>query len=143
MTGHSWNVTNAETVQYFCEFVMQGVAMGKSMRYSIEADTEDAIRTEQQRKALEVWCRMVAKGLNDAGLGMKAVLAVKEIDAEWTQITVKEVLFKPLLAAMTYKDSTTKANTTDYDAVRLTLGRHLSEKLGFTPPPWPDARGGA
>lgn len=94
-------------------------------------------RTDQQRKALEVACRELAKTLNAAGLDMKAVLAVKEVEVPWSQETVKEVLFKPILKAMTGKESTTEANTTDYDAVYHVLIRHLGEKLGVTAPPWP------
>ena len=97
----------------------------------------EKLRTEKQRKALEVACRELAKTLNDAGLDMKTVLSVKEVDVPWSQQTVKEVLFKPVLEAMTGKESTTEANTTDYDAVYHVLIRHLGEKLGVTAPPWP------
>ena len=87
-------------------------------------------------------CRRLAETWNDAGFDMKAVLSLKEVEVPWTQITVKEVLFKPILAAMTGKESTTEANTTDYDAVYRTLTRHLDSKLGTNSPPWPDARAG-
>ena len=95
-------------------------------------------RTIPQNASLHLWCEQLADVLNAHGLGMKAVFAVKEVDVPWSKERVKENLFKPLLAVMEGKTSTADADTTDYNEVCAVLGKHLSEKLGVTPPPWPD-----
>ena len=96
----------------------------------------DKQRTDQQRKALELWCKLLAGELNKAGLDQRKVLK-PSIEIPWSQESVKEQLFKPILEAMTGHESSADAETGDYNKVYETLCRHLSDKLGVTPPAWP------
>jgi len=110
--------------------------------FDLEPDVPEKLRTDQQRKALEVWCRDMAEIMNAHGIGMKAVMAAKTIDVGATQAMVKEVIFKPVLKAMTEgKDSTTKANTVELSAVHQMLCRTLpiafKDYPGFVVPEWP------
>ena len=91
--------------------------------------TDHPKRSESQQAAIEVFCRELAEALNDAGYEMKAVLAVKKVDVPWTQESVKEVLFKPIVKAMLNKDSTTKLNTDEVSKVYEVLDRHMSENF--------------
>ena len=75
---------------------------------------------------------MLAEALNDAGYEMKAVLQVKSVDVPWTKETVKEVLYKPIAAAMLEKDSTTELDTAEISKVWDVLNRHLGENFGVT-----------
>lgn len=93
-------------------------------------------RTLQQNKALHKLFRQLSEQLNDAGLDMKAVLK-PDVDIAWTPEMVKEYLWRPIFEVMTQKESTADANTTDYSAVYDVLSRHLGQKLGITPPPFP------
>ena len=95
-------------------------------------------RTKQQNKALHLFCRHLSTVLNDAGLDMKAVLK-EEVDIPWDEDgrMVKEHLWKPLQKVMLEIDSTSDATTVDYNRVYEVLVRHLAEKKGITPPPWP------
>lgn len=89
-------------------------------------------RTDQQRKAIEVYCRELAEALNDAGYEMKAVLAVKEVDVPWTQERVKDVLWKTIQEAATedHKTSTTQLDVMEVDRVYSILDRHISSNFG-------------
>ena len=94
-------------------------------------------RTSQQQKSLELWCRLLSKDLNSAGLDQRKVLK-PSIAIPWSQESVKAQLFKPILKAMTSLESTADAETGDYNKVYEVLCRHLSSKLGVTAPAWPD-----
>ena len=103
--------------------------------------TDHEQRTTKQQAALEIWCRAVADALNDAGYDMQAVLAAKSVDVAWSGETVKAVLFRPILKAISEKESTADADTTEYDKVRHTLTRHMGENLGVVLPEWPSRFG--
>ncbi len=87
-------------------------------------------RTDQQRKAIEVYCRELAEALNDAGYEMKAVMEVKDVDIPWTQKSVKEVLWRPIQIAMKDKVSTTEIEKLDVSDIYRVLDRHISSNFG-------------
>lgn len=89
-------------------------------------------RTDQQNKALHKGCELLAEALNDAGYEMKAVLAAKTADVPWTGASVKEVLYRPIMRAMTTKVSTTEMNRVEVSQVWDVLNRHLGENFGVT-----------
>jgi len=86
-------------------------------------------RTSLQRKALQLYCKMLADELNDAGLDMKKVLK-PEIDIPWTMESVKNFLWRPIQEAMFDKESTTELNTDEVTKVYEVLNRHTAQKLG-------------
>ena len=94
-------------------------------------------RTSQQRKALELWCRLLSEDLNAAGLDQRKMLK-PSIEIPWSQESVKSQLFRPVFTAMTGLESTADADPSDYNKVYEVLCRHLSTKLGVTAPVWPD-----
>jgi hypothetical protein len=94
-------------------------------------DKERKQRTIQQNKALHKYCNDLAVKLNDAGLDMKKVLK-PGIDIPWTTQTVKDQLYKPILQALTGKESTIDMDTTDPSIVYEILNRHMSEKFGVS-----------
>jgi hypothetical protein len=104
-----------------------------------ELDKEEKKRTDQQRKALEVYCRLMAEKLNEAGLDMKVILK-PEIDIPWTQESVKTHIWKPVLKAMENKTSTTEMITTNPTDILMVIDRFLAEKHGFYGPDWPSNR---
>ena len=67
-------------------------------------------RTEQQQRAIEVYCRTVSEALASKNLDMVRVLSKKEIEIPWTQYSVKEYIFKEIEFAMFGKVSTTQLN---------------------------------
>lgn len=93
--------------------------------------------TPAQRRSLHKWCDMVANTLNDAGLDMRVVLK-PTVAINWSRHAVKENLYKPILLAMSGKESTEDQSTIEPTAVVDYLTRHLGEKFGVTLPAWPD-----
>ena len=92
--------------------------------------------TQKQFNALHVWCEQVAQCLNDAGLDQRVVLK-PAIPIRWGKDSVKQYLYKPLLKALTGKESTTEQDKLDPSTVADHLARHMGEKFGVTLPMWP------
>ena len=91
--------------------------------------------TDLQRKSMHLYCRQLSNALNDAGFDMKKVLK-EEVEIPWTEVSVKEHLWRPLQKILTGKVSTTKAETKEHPYVYEVLARHMSEKFGVFIP-WP------
>ena len=90
-------------------------------------------RSDQQRKAIEVYCRMIAEQFTEAGLDKVAVLEKKQLAVDWTQNSIKEDLFKTIMAAM-YPDitSTTQLDTAQVGKISDQLSRWISQTFGIT-----------
>ena len=95
-------------------------------------------RTPQQRKSLEVYCRLLADALNGAGYDMKLLLEKDpEYELPWNQASVKEHLWRPIMLAMTGKESTTQCDRKEYGQIYDVLTYNLGTKLGITVM-WPE-----
>lgn len=94
----------------------------------------DKQRTDQQRKAIEVYCNMLSDCMNAAGYEKRAVFAkMREgFDIPWSQDSVKEDLFKPIVKAMFKKGSTTELEPGQVNEVYKVLDKWTSENLGIT-----------
>ena len=113
---------------------------GKPIKLTAEYYNPETPMTDKQRSALHVWCDQVAKVLNDAGLHMiRKAWDGDEMEIDWSKMLVKEFIYKPLLDAMTGKDSTEKQSTVNPSDVALHLTRHYA-KRGIVLPPWPSFR---
>ena len=109
----------------------------ESAKYlNIQIDTGRQ-RTDQQRKAIEVFCKMLADTLNEAGFDMQAVFAVKQVSVPWSQETAKDALFKPIAKALFSVNSTVNLERGDCWRVHEVLCRQLATSLGVTCPDWP------
>lgn len=107
---------------------------------TFEHEAGENPKTGQQRKALHVWLRDLAFLLNAAGLERITILEAmkrKGVELPWTLEAAKEILYKPVLEALTGKLSTEEMNTVEPSHICEVLGRHLAEKYGVTCPPWP------
>ena len=93
-------------------------------------------RTDQQRKAIEVYCASLAKALNEAGLDQRAVMAeMREgVELPWTQERVKDVLWREVQKAALGKVSTTGLTTTEVSSVYEPLNRWTAQTLGVSMP---------
>lgn len=94
-------------------------------------------RTLKQNNSLHLWLEQVAETLNDNGFDMKKTLK-PEIDIPWTKTSAKEFLYKPILEAMTNKDSTTDMDTLEPSIICDVLSKHIGEKFGVVLPPFPN-----
>ena len=130
-----WTLDTPEQINHFLLDAAKRRAKGQSVCVKYESP-ESHISTKQFN-ALHVWCGEVALLLTQCGLDMKAVLK-PEVDISWTKDSVKQYLYKPVLEALSGKQSTTEQNTLEPSAVADHIARHLGEKFGITLPPWPD-----
>ncbi len=103
--------------------------------------TQEQVRTEQQQKALEVYCRKVAKFLNDRGLLMQAIVLNRVIKVRWTQDAVKDGIWRPLQIALTEKVSSTEPSPAQYPLIYEQMCAVLAEMSEDIPPPWPSRFG--
>ena len=86
-------------------------------------------RSILQNRALHLYCKHVADALNEKGLGVTAVL---KPEIQFSMLTIKEQLYKPILAALRGKESTTQMNTEEMNAVYDVMNKALSEKFGIS-----------
>lgn len=123
-------VVNSETA---CEEMVNEVRrLYRQHKYVEFHWTEGRQRSDQQRKAIEVYCRILAKELNDAGLDQRAVLAkMREgVEIPWRQETVKDVLWREVQMASLGKASTTNLGRDEVSQVYEILNRWTSSALG-------------
>ena len=99
----------------------------------------DKPHTPKQRASLHLWLRQVTETLIEHGYTVEQYISAIESDGMELPITeglVKE-MYRGAYTATTGHESTTDANTTDYDpayhAMVLFFGRQ-----GIQLPPWPD-----
>jgi hypothetical protein len=98
-------------------------------------------RTQQQNRSMHLAFRLLADSLNQAGLDQRKVLK-PSVAIPWTGASVKQMLFKPIMDAMTTKKSTTELEKNgEIDYVWDTLMRHLGEKFGIEYIPLPSLQG--
>ena len=131
----SMDITTDEGFKALTLLRHQAKLDGKPLFVHIGPAQESHI-TKRQFNAMHLWCERVAGQLNDAGLDMKAVLK-PEVDIPWGKESVKEHLWKPVLLALTSKDSTKDQTSEEITLVLNTINRHLGLKLGVTLPEWP------
>lgn len=86
------------------------------------------VRTVQANRALHLYCKQVAEALNNENLSVTAVL---KPDIQFSMITVKEQLWKPILAALRGKESTTQMTSKEIDDVYHVMNKALGEKFGI------------
>lgn len=103
----------------------------------VQYSTDESM-SKKQRGALHVWCEMVAQVLNDNDLLHEYKSPVRGIDmqVDWTMYMIKDMIYKPVLAAMTGKMSTEEQTTVEPSSVAETIARSFAVK-GVVLPEWP------
>ena len=89
--------------------------------------------TPQQRKALELYFRLLADKLNESGLDQRKVLK-PSVEIPWNHDSIKNQLWGPIQKAQINKESTTELEKKEIDIIYDTLNRHLGEKFGIHVP---------
>lgn len=92
-----------------------------------------AQRTDKQRAAIEVFCRELAKALNDAGFDQRKVLAaMKEgVEIPNSQESVKE-LWREIQKALGLPESTAKLETPQVSRVYEVMNRWTAQTFGIS-----------
>ena len=89
-------------------------------------------RTDQQRKSIEVYCREVAKALNDAGYEYRELIEIlnsKGIETPFTQENIKDDYFKRIEYALFKKTSTTELTTGEVNEIFEVMTKSLANNF--------------
>lgn len=131
--GDQFLVNSVESLANYHRYIDE---LFEKHKYITFGYTTGSQRTPKQQAALEVYCRLLAEALNTAGLDMVQVLR-SGAEIPWSQSTVKDRLWRPLMEATIGKTSTTEALRSEYNEVYEVLTRHLGQKFGLPHVPWP------
>ncbi len=121
-SSHRWIVDSKDKANFFITFILDQWEQGKTVMYHIK----DATRSDKQNNAMHLWFRQIAEELNDAGFSIKHPFD-DDFEIPFTEVLVKETLYKPVAKAMYDKNTTTKLTTAELSNVAETLIRWLSE----------------
>jgi hypothetical protein len=127
--GHRWIVDSNDKADFFIKFIKDQFQSGEVLIYSIKPYG----RTERQNNAMHLWFRQMADQLNDAGYSAKHPFN-DEIEVPFTEVLVKEMLYKPIIKAMYDKKSTATLTGGQVSEAAEVLVRWLSEKKGIHAP---------
>jgi len=130
-SGQGWIVDTTHKLEQFIDFINRSFSDGKHNLYLIK----DANRSAKQNNAMHVWFRQLAEQLNEAGHTMPHPFD-DDFELSFTEVRVKEILFKPIIEAMYDKKSTAKLTTKELSDAAEELIRYLSEHKGVYVP-WP------
>ena len=102
-----------------------------------EKQTEELL-TRRQQNSLHVYLRQVARALNDAGYSIQEVLKNFTMELEWSETSVKEILWRTAQRKMFGKESTTQlSKQKEIEMVWEAMNRFLGEKLHIESIPFP------
>lgn len=90
-------------------------------------------RTIIQNRALHLWFDQVADALNAAGWNVQKTLR-HDVEIPWNGTLIKELIYRPVMEAMTGKHSTTELDRIEPNKIFEVLNLHLGEKLGLHVP---------
>lgn len=131
MSGQFWDITNDHRLENCIKDIRAKHAKHKGIRVKIET----GMRTNQQNNAMQVYCRLLAEALNDAGYDMKKTFEEGiSADIPWTQDLVREVIWKGIQKPTIGKVSTTLAKSNEYDMVYQVINRFTSARFGISVP---------
>lgn len=121
--------------QHFKDLIHDLNMMWHEHHYLVIDMKSGKTRSDPQRKAIEVYCRELADALNAAGLDQRAVIkAMSEdgIDIPWSQESVKDALFRPIMRHLLDKESTTKLERSEVSRVHDVLNRWTATTFGVS-----------
>jgi hypothetical protein len=127
--SHRWIVDKKDKLDFFISFVKDQYESGKYILYTIK----DTTRSDRQNNAMHLWFRQIANELNDAGYYVRHPFSDK-LEIPFTEVLVKETLYKPVIGAMYSKSSTAKLTPTQLSEAAEVLVRWLSEHKGVYVP---------
>ena len=123
MSGQGWLVSTKDQARNFCDFIMAQAEQGKVTSYSIKTET----RTTAQNAALHACFRRLSNELNDAGYSVNDFterLNQREVELPWTELSVKELMYKLIISSLYGTDSTTKLTSDQLSkSVEIMLSR--------------------
>lgn len=105
-------------------------SFGEGASVMLEVQKEVKLRSDKQRRAMELWFDMVAKALNKDGFDMR-VFIDQGVDIMWTPYTVKEYLWRPMQQAILGKTTTRALTTDEIDKIYEPINKVMGERTGI------------
>jgi hypothetical protein len=127
--GHQWLVDHKDKLEFFVSFATLALENGDHHLYSIKP----AGRTEKQNNAMHLWFRQIAEKLNAGGYHATHPFN-SEVEVPFTEVLVKEMLYKPIIKAMYSKKSTVGLSGRELSEAAEVLVRWLAEHKGMLVP---------
>ena len=125
--GVGCHINSEQSAKYLYEHVLRRLSEGREVFLSEKEGT----RTTDQNSALHAVLRRLAEALNDAGQEMAHPFN-PEFHIPWSEVSVKELLLRPIAIAKYDKASTTRLTRKELsEAVEILLGR-IAELTGVT-----------
>ncbi len=118
--------------------VMQSLLQAITQR-NVEKEWEVVIqpfkktRTNLQNRAMHKYFTLLSESLSGGGYDVMHTLK-QDAEIPWTPELVKDLLWRPIMQAMTEKFSTTDLETHEVSQIYDVLNHHLGQKLGIHVP---------
>jgi hypothetical protein len=126
MSGQSWTVKSEFSKD---EFLKHAENLYDTHKYVTFAWHTGKQRTHKQNNALHKYFTLLADELNNAGWDQRKTLR-ESIELPWSQSSVKEYLWLPVMLALHQKDSTASLDKAEINEVYEALTRHLAQRTG-------------
>lgn len=97
--------------------------------------TERQLRSDQQRKAIEVYCKEMANSINAGGYEFSAFIEHKKLkgtETPWSQELFKEYVWRPVQQAYLNKESTTRLKPDEVTRVYEVVNAKMAEIAGVS-----------
>ena len=124
--------------ELFAEYM--GEKIDESQHYRIEIVKVRDTRTTQQRKSIELYCKLMSEALNDAGFSYTdfvKIVAENGVQVPFDQVKFKEA-WRTVQKAMFNKESTTELSTTEVSQVYDVLNQKFIDMTNGVSVPFPD-----
>lgn len=126
-SGVGWYIDNKAKADALHQHILQRLSEGRHTFLSEQEGT----RTLDSNSSLHCVLRRLSEALNDAGKEMAHPFN-PEFHIPWSEVSVKELLLRPIIQAKYGKASTTKLTNSELsEAVEILLGR-IAELTGVT-----------
>ena len=124
-----WLVKNKQQAEFFIRFVLSEAEEGRERYYTIV----HANRTNKQNNTLAVLCRRLAEALNDAGYEIPHPFK-PDLEIPYTEVSVRELIYKPIIKAMFDADSSTTLSTSQFSEAMETMVDAICRNTGVNMP---------
>ena len=124
--AHRWYVDTKEKADFFIAFIKDQFESGNLITYNIKEER----RSDRQNAALHLWFRHIADELNNTGSYCRHPFN-DDFEIPFTEVTVKELLFQPIIKATWDKSRTSDLEVKELSESSEALVRWLSANKGI------------
>lgn len=118
------------------ECILGDLKPGEYYVLEVKKMTDSKKRTLPQNNAMYLFFNKLAKRLNDSGFDKRAVFEKmkKGFFISWSGHCVKQDLWRPIMEALTDKESTAKLTKQELSSIYENVNKFTVERLGFSEP---------